>query len=199
MKFKFRLFCLLLIFFIINLNNAQTKYDDGYSNGYLKGYCYQESNCLSPNAHISPLPKINEDSNSYTDGYNRGFSDGLRKTSISNDRNGYKTSTPKFKEFSSRTSDSNSMTSLLLQAVKKKRDNESKTQQYFDTAYDEIKNYEDNGSYYIKNIKQEYLSKIEKLADNSASILKKSRGDYQSLVNMLSEIYEEFYQKVEQQ
>jgi hypothetical protein len=45
--------------------------------GYQKGYCYSQGyGCISPIPPITPLPNVYENSNSYTDGYNRGFTDG---------------------------------------------------------------------------------------------------------------------------
>ena len=68
----------------------------------------------------------------------------------------------------------------------------------FQETYDEIKNYNDKDSDSLKNIKIEYLKKIENLANNSSLILKKTDGDYKYLISLLQKIYDEFYVKVEE-
>ncbi|MCT4629601.1 hypothetical protein [Winogradskyella sp.] len=73
MKNFFQVIILLLSITTI----AQTsKFDIGYQKGYEEGYCYQDYGCIPPIPPISPLPTINESSNSYKDGYQRGFIDG---------------------------------------------------------------------------------------------------------------------------
>ncbi|WP_157280202.1 hypothetical protein [Pedobacter borealis] len=48
---------LILCFFTIT-SFAQSKFADGFSRGYKKGYCYgQGVNCIEP---ISPIPPIQE-------------------------------------------------------------------------------------------------------------------------------------------
>lgn len=86
---------LLLSVFVIQ---AQTNYANGYSVGYKEGYCYKKTICVPPLPPISPIPEINEDIDSYQDGYNRGFYDGLEKQKLeSNNTNSdrYQTSAPK--------------------------------------------------------------------------------------------------------
>ncbi len=58
---------------------SQNNYSKGYSLGYKNGYCYNIGyGCLPPLSPIAPLPTYNESLNSYKDGYNRGFADGLQ-------------------------------------------------------------------------------------------------------------------------
>lgn len=59
---------------------AQTNFDIGFKAGFVKGYCYAPANtsppvgiCVPPLPPVPPLPGINEQSDNYQDGYNRGF------------------------------------------------------------------------------------------------------------------------------
>lgn len=60
-------------------SQIKTNYERGFSEGYKKGYCYEKKTygCLSPLEPIAPLPRIDENSSNYTQGYNRGFQYGL--------------------------------------------------------------------------------------------------------------------------
>lgn len=67
---------LLLLFFTIVVF-GQNNYDRGFKNGYKEGYCYNDVSCVAPIPPITPIPLIGEGSESYQDGYNRGFKTGL--------------------------------------------------------------------------------------------------------------------------
>lgn len=196
MKKIYKLLSSFALIFFLNLGYAQTRFNQGYSIGYAEGYCYQKANCISPNEPNPPNPSISENDESYTDGYNRGFSDGRQNTQNSNDRKRYKTSKPNFGDTSSRNY-SDLTISELRNTLKKKKQIESEVQEIFQTAYDAIRNYDDNGSEDERNLKLEYLGKIKSLADDSARILKNNKGDYQSLIDMLEKICYEFTDKIE--
>lgn len=72
---KILLFSLLIISLLDCF--AQNNYDRGFQNGYKEGYCYNDLTCIPPVPPITPIPLIGENSNSYQDGYNRGFKKGL--------------------------------------------------------------------------------------------------------------------------
>jgi hypothetical protein len=73
-----------------SFSQIKTNYERGFSEGYKKGYCYEKKtySCLAPLEPITPLPRIDENSSNYTQGYNRGFQYGLdlsrSKTGIEN-------------------------------------------------------------------------------------------------------------------
>jgi len=68
---------------------AQTRYNDGFKNGYKEGYCHDKGvGCIPPNPPIAPTPQIGEDFNSYQDGYNRGFKMGTQANTSSNQTSG---------------------------------------------------------------------------------------------------------------
>lgn len=55
---------------------AQSNFDNGFKAGFKNGYCYSNQTsgtCYPPLPPSPPLPQINESSDSYKDGYNRGF------------------------------------------------------------------------------------------------------------------------------
>ncbi len=55
---------------------------DGFNDGYKKGYCQDKGiGCLAPIPPIPPIPEIGENSNSYQDGYNKGFKVGMQANS----------------------------------------------------------------------------------------------------------------------
>lgn len=69
---------ILIAIFIASTILAQTNFTKGFNDGYKKGYCQDQGiGCIEPIPPIAPIPKIEENSNSYTDGYNRGFKMGL--------------------------------------------------------------------------------------------------------------------------
>ncbi|GLB52780.1 hypothetical protein NBRC110019_18200 [Neptunitalea chrysea] len=98
MKYQY----LLFFIFICNYSFSQTEFSKGFESGYKEGYCQDQGiGCIPPIPPIAPLPNINEKSNSYKDGYNRGFiqgqADQKNKTSTnSNDRVRYQTAKPNF-------------------------------------------------------------------------------------------------------
>jgi len=71
----------LIIFCLIYLtlpSLAQTNYDKGYKEGFAKAYCYNQAvGCIPKAPTLAPLPRINENSNSYQNGYDRGYAEGL--------------------------------------------------------------------------------------------------------------------------
>lgn len=76
---------ILITLLSITVVTAQSNFNRGYDVGYGKGYCYDQGiGCLKPITPIPPIPKIGENINSYTDGYNRGFTDGLEKRKSEN-------------------------------------------------------------------------------------------------------------------
>lgn len=83
-----------LLFYSFKIS-AQNNFDEGFKDGFKNGYCYStKSNiyCNPPLPAITPLPQINENRNSYQDGYNRGFIFGRNKrnkvdNNISNNNN----------------------------------------------------------------------------------------------------------------
>lgn len=63
--------------------NFETKFEKGFNEGYESGWCYQEPNCVAPSPPSAPTPNVNESSNSYQDGYNRGFTKGKKDKKMS--------------------------------------------------------------------------------------------------------------------
>lgn len=93
----------LLLFFNSLVALAQSDFDRGFKNGYKEGFCFdREIGCIEPLPPLTPLPRSNENLNSYTDGYNRGFQIGLEaqkkdaNSTKTSERTRYQTSDPKF-------------------------------------------------------------------------------------------------------
>jgi len=75
-------FCLALIFFSFTTNSIaqiNSNYARGFEIGFKEGYCYNRStyDCFTPMAPLTPMPRLNENKENYTEGYNRGFQYGL--------------------------------------------------------------------------------------------------------------------------
>lgn len=84
-----KLFSTLLICTVtVVVTFSQTTYNRGFDAGYEAGYCYNDIGCLPPLPPIAPIPRIGENSNSYQDGYNRGFITGMEKKQKSYTRSG---------------------------------------------------------------------------------------------------------------
>ena len=79
---KTHVFGLLIAFSLLfqaqKLTAQNNEFSKGFQEGFKKGYCYNKNfMCNPPLAPMSPLPRVNESDNNYTDGYNRGFQVGL--------------------------------------------------------------------------------------------------------------------------
>jgi hypothetical protein len=74
----FLLFILTLCFgFYVK---SQNNFSIGYKEGFPIGYCYYAGlGCIPPITPIVPMPILGESTTSYTDGYNRGLLEGIKK------------------------------------------------------------------------------------------------------------------------
>ena len=94
----------LFLFFLLNISYAQSNFFNGFQSGFKNGYCHNQGiSCISPIPPNAPLPTVNENINSYQDGYNRGFEIGLNSnksssTSTESNRQRYQTSSSTFVE-----------------------------------------------------------------------------------------------------
>jgi hypothetical protein len=70
-----KIFLFILVAIIPLSILAHSAFCDGFKVGYKNGYCYGDNFCIAPIPPICPIPHIGE--NSYADGYNRGFLEGL--------------------------------------------------------------------------------------------------------------------------
>lgn len=78
MKFYKPFLLLLTLFGVTLLSQAQTNYDKGYKDGFARAYCYNQSiNCIPKAPVFVPLPRVQESSTSYQNGYDRGYAEGL--------------------------------------------------------------------------------------------------------------------------
>jgi hypothetical protein len=84
----------VLLTFLCSDSFAQDRFTDGFKAGYKEGFCYEKQSCVSPPPPPRPTLNASEKTDSYQDGYNRGFKMGLDaqngKTS-GNSQSGYKT------------------------------------------------------------------------------------------------------------
>lgn len=60
-----------IIIFLFTITVYNSDFCDGWEKGYVRGYCYQDPNCIEPIVPLCPLPNLLEDT--YQDGYDRGF------------------------------------------------------------------------------------------------------------------------------
>lgn len=75
----FSLISIILILSTSVMSQIKSNYSKGFEVGFKEGYCYNNKNvdCFYPLTPLSPLPRINENADNYTQGYNRGFQFGL--------------------------------------------------------------------------------------------------------------------------
>lgn len=134
---------LLVILLTVTSVFGQTNYINGFNTGYKKGYCQDQGiGCIPPIPPIAPISKIGESSDSYTDGYNRGFQMGLNarqsiessNSNVSYERTRYKTSDPEFLDYMlkpQKNSSSNSRGKIYLKIINSSKRN------IFNKNYDE--------------------------------------------------------------
>lgn len=83
-----------LILVLISVSSyTQTQFSKGFKLGYETGYCYgQGIGCMAPMAPMAPSPLMWESYDSYTDGYNRGFTVGTQARVSGGSGSNYSTS-----------------------------------------------------------------------------------------------------------
>ena len=75
---KYKYLTLFAILIASTTVYSQDNFSKGYDVGFKKGYCHSRGiGCLPPTTPMAPLPILRERFDSYSDGYNRGFVDGL--------------------------------------------------------------------------------------------------------------------------
>jgi len=182
---KQKLLLLILLLFSIT-SFSQSKFTNGFRDGYKEGYCHNQGiGCLSPNPPIAPNPKIGESLNSYQDGYNRGFEQGLsaQKTNSNNNqtRERYKTAEPKFvDDFVYQPN-----YDLILKVLEQKQRQSSRSTYKNYSASDYSKNLEKAKNILLCiDVSKDYLKKIDngaKYSNNILLILNRYENEIQSM------------------
>jgi len=129
----------IALFLLSSISFAQSKFDEGFSDGYKKGYCHEKANCIPPTPPIAPIPTVSEKLDSYQDGYNRGFKMGLeaQKGSTSgSSQKGYKTASADPVDYTYKPTNSK-----VQQAVAKNKN------AIFDKIMDKAQEYYDKADY----------------------------------------------------
>lgn len=72
---------LILLFFPVFIF-SQTTYQDGFNKGFKSGYCLNEIGCISPFPPVGQTNVIN----TYKNGYDNGFSEGIKQRGIDDDK-----------------------------------------------------------------------------------------------------------------
>lgn len=124
----------LIIFLFFNaLIYSQTKFSQGFKDGYEKGYCQDRGmSCIPPIPPISPIPQVGENLDSYQDGYNRGFKMGMSAQSgkENNSRRTFKTAGTQFvDDFIYNPYKNTNLIELKVNAVKSLFENAIKSQE----------------------------------------------------------------------
>lgn len=76
-------FPIIIAFLIISFNTisqSKSNFAKGFEEGFKEGYCYNRppgTICSYPIIIYPPIPRLNENNDNYTQGYNRGFQYGL--------------------------------------------------------------------------------------------------------------------------
>ncbi len=113
-----------------NNNPLETNFAKGFKDGFKKGYCYgnQGVDCFYPTPPMAPLPGMNENENSYQDGYNRGFTVGsdLFKSQKQDNRNPFNPPVNKFNPYVPQNGMSDEEMKLYAYASAKKKEEEAR-------------------------------------------------------------------------
>lgn len=203
-KFIFFLFLLS-----IQLLNAQifSNYNRGFENGFKEGYCYYSKtvDCLVPLTPIIPTPRINEKSDSYNDGYNRGFTFGqnLKRNKTEMDGSDDKLNEiPKFNNYVSQ----NPVEMMRIVGMYKQQKYDARTQWTQDRInqlqalsaslfnYDYIKYFDAN------DLRTAITSQLKKLMNSTSSYDYADDYQFNTIRNGLNDIenliYENFNQSI---
>lgn len=73
---------ILILLIVQTFTFGKSAYCEGFEAGYIAGYCYGEVYCAEPWVPFCPWGSMGE--SSYMDGYNRGFTIGLKKLNYGN-------------------------------------------------------------------------------------------------------------------
>lgn len=99
-------FYVLIVMLVFNfIAFGQSNFNIGFKKGFENGYCYSNNQsgyyCNPPVPPLPPLPQISESSNSYQDGYNRGFLYGQsqRRNDDNNSSSNASSNPPKFNPY----------------------------------------------------------------------------------------------------
>ena len=65
---------ILILLFIPLVSFGQTSFENGFKEGFVKGYCGESVECVSPPYPVVPMPNLSF--NSYGDGFARGIDAG---------------------------------------------------------------------------------------------------------------------------
>lgn len=103
-----RIILVAIVLLTIQSVLAQSQFSKGFKVGYEEGWCYDRGiGCIPPIPPIAPIPQIGENTNSYKDGYQRGFTMGQRDSAAESSNNSsqprtrqrYQTDKPIFDDF----------------------------------------------------------------------------------------------------
>ena len=126
---KFTLLGLVLCFVFSSFGQDYALWEEGYKDGYKKGYCHNKGiSCIPPSiTPFSPMPSLDNTeywykNNPYTAGYNTGFIDGLSFDNNSKSESYNKeTYVPKINQF---TPDYEFYHNAIRKSVRENRNNE---------------------------------------------------------------------------
>ncbi|MDV3845789.1 hypothetical protein CMT95_17145 [Elizabethkingia anophelis] len=172
---------------------AQTNFDKGFKAGYSEGYCYDKGiGCIPPLSPLPPLVKIEENSNSYQDGYNRGFQKGLEEqkskenlNQSNTDRQRYQTYQPRFDtDFIYQPN-----YELMQKVLEKKQQDYAQAEQLYYEFSKYIYTYNSSLS---KDILDKYRDNFMSYSDNYIKRNKpQTYSDYKKLINQLVKDFQE--------
>ena len=167
--------CLLILNFVAF---GQSNFNIGFKEGFKNGYCYSNNQsgyyCNPPLPPLAPLPQISESSNSYQDGYNRGFLYGQsqRRNDDNNSSSNVSSNPPKFRTYVSQVpTELMRMVGISMQQKFDERTNwiQGKIYQLNDLISN-LFNKENLPSYAIEETRNIYYSKIKKYVNSISGI-----------------------------
>ena len=200
MKIKQFTIILFLLLGYSSIAQLETNYDRGFKIGFKEGYCYNSKSvsCFTPLTPLVPLPRINENKENYTDGYNRGFQFGLdlkrSKVAMEISDNSLNVS-PKFNNYVSQ----NPVEAMRMVGMYKQQKFDARTNWTQERIYqltDLIKNLFNSKnlpSYDIEETRNIYLVKLRNYANSLSAVDFGDDYQFRNVVNGFNSLENNFY------
>lgn len=185
---------------------TQNEYSRGFKIGYEIGFCYNDFGCIPPIVPTVPITKVGERLDSYQDGYNRGFKQGLEHKkkvemedeNINRDGTGRRNVLPSFNPeyYQDEMPEKYPNLDGLALALKQRQDRYDKNKKYLDGLIDwvfELKSKTNNQDFL--SAMDKYYKKLREFDDKDLSVLSNEirnieLGIKEEISNYNSGIYE---------
>jgi len=193
----------IILFLIFNLNSIgqiKSNYEKGFEIGFKEGFCYNNStyDCFTPMIPIAPMPRINENKDNYTEGYNRGFQFGLdlkRSKEAMNNSDNSLNSIPKFNNYVSQ----NPVETMRTVAIYKQQKYDKRTDWIQQRIYqltdliNKLFNKQNMPSFAIESTRNIYIRQLNNFINSISGVDFADDYQFQNVVNGFYSVENEIY------